>query len=314
MLSGEVFSSMALEVQGHRGARGLKPENTLPGFEAALDAGVTSIETDVHLTADDVPVLIHDPTINAAHFQLGTDVPERCIRGVTLAELQKHCADRNPDSSRFPRQTAAVTALAKSFADLRGLPVYSPPSVSDLFAFAAAYADALGAAAGKTELQRHRAKHVRFDLELKRVPFRPELIGDGFDGADAGILERHLVAAVRAAGVETRTTVRSFDHRCVTAIRRLEPKLTGAVLITETRPVSPVELVRQADAQVYCPSFEFVDEELVRQLHAEGIRVLPWTVNELADWERLVDLGVDGICTDHPDLLVAWLCQQKISF
>src|SRR6516164_1854400 len=99
-----------LEVQGHRGARGLRPENTLPSFETAIDVGATSIETDVHLTHDGLPVLIHDPLVS-----------ERLVSSLTLAELRGYRADRNPNRARFPAQIADVTPLAASFATAHGI-------------------------------------------------------------------------------------------------------------------------------------------------------------------------------------------------
>ena len=99
--------------------------------------------------------------------------------------------------------------------------------------------------------------------------------------------------------------VRCFDHRSLAAIKALEPTLAVAVLIAETTPVSPGLLARQAGADVYCPDYRFVDEELIRQAHAEGVRVIPWTVNDAADWRKLRDWGVDGITTDFPGLVPA---------
>jgi glycerophosphoryl diester phosphodiesterase len=172
----------------------------------------------------------------------------------------------------------------------------------------------LGRQAGKSEVQRRRAGQVEFDLELKRVPFHPAVINDGHDGTAAGLLEERVVEAVRAAGVVTRTTVRSFDHRCVRLLRRLEPGLTGAVLVAGTAPVAPAELAQRALAQVYCPSCEFLDAALVRQVRAAGVRVLPWTVNQADHWGLLLDWGVDGITTDVPDRLAEYLSARGVPF
>ncbi len=284
--------SGSFHLQGHRGARGRKPENTLPSFEAALDAGVSSVETDLHLTGDGVVVLCHEPTLDAPIFS-----PSPCPRPLAelrLTDLRAWRADRNPDPARFPDQDAVATPLARWFAERHGLDPFAVPTLSDLFLFAAAYAGEPGAAAGKSPRQRARAARVGFDLELKHVPFQagpPEL------------LERRTAEAVQAAGVADRTTVRCFDHRCVRRLRALEPRLTGAVLIAHTAPVALRELVLRADARIYCPSHDFVDEDLVREAHAAGIRVLPWTVNEPAQWRRLIDWGVDGLTTDYPDRL-----------
>src|SRR5438552_11219396 len=103
-------------IQGHRGARGLRPENTLPSFEAALDAGATSLETDVHLTADGVPVLYHDPQLHSSLVRKANgDELEGCpwLHQLRLAELAEFIADRNPDPIHFPDQSPAITPLAE---------------------------------------------------------------------------------------------------------------------------------------------------------------------------------------------------------
>jgi glycerophosphoryl diester phosphodiesterase len=231
-------------IQGHRGAKGLAPENTLPSFRAAIDAGAGSLETDVHLTADGVPVLIHDPILP------GTDVPVH-------------------------RLTAEVCGA------------YGIPTLADLYRLVAGYPD------------------VVVDVEIKRVPFHAAELGQ-----TAGVVERAVIDVIHAAGTVGRTWIRSFDHRCVQRLREMEPGVTGVVLIDATAPVDPVALVRAADAQVYGPDYRYLDEVQVRQCHAAGVRILPWTVNEPAAWGRLVGWGVDGITTDYPDRLAKWLKEQ----
>ena len=308
------------ELQGHRGARGLKPENTLPSFEAAFDAGVSSIETDVHLSADDIPVLFHDGTLSDRMCRVmpgaraGIDFHEEpFLSSFTAAELRAFLVDRNPDPKRFPEQTNEITPLAGMFAEQSGIDPYTMPTLSDLLAFAQAYAGALGKKAGKTPDQRRRAGRVRFDLELKRVPYYPEIIGDGYVGAGPGLLESKLVEVVRSFNLAARTVVRSFDHRAVRALKKLEPAITRAVLIAETTPVWPAALARAADAAIYAPDFRFIDLAVIQQAHAKGLRVLPWTVNEPADWERLIAWGVDGLTTDYPDRLAVWLGKQHVA-
>jgi glycerophosphoryl diester phosphodiesterase len=302
---------MPFDLQGHRGARGLKPENSLPSFEAALDAGVSTIETDVHLTQDRVPVLCHDPTLDAL-AQPAPGQTSRWLSQLTLTEVRQFRVSRNPDQLRFPTQDKGVTPAAARYADAQGIDPYAPPTLGDLFAFAVAYAGAMGEEANKTPQQRQRAGRVRFDLELKRVPFEPVAIGDEFDGATPALLEQHVLDAVRSAGVLERTIVRSFDHRSVRAIRQLEPKLTTAVLIAATAPIDPVALARAAEATIYCPDYRFVDEAMIRLAHAAGLRVIPWTVNRPEDWERLVAWNVDGVTTDYPDRLATWLSERTI--
>ena len=139
------------------------------------------------------------------------------------------------------------------------------------------------------------------------MPFHPEAIGDEFRGGAAGRLERGVVEAVRAAGLWERTRVRSFDHRCVRALREIEPRIEGAILVAETALVDPAEAALRAGAKVYCPHYLFLDEPQVAQAHAAGLRVLPWTANEPAVWEQLLAWRVDGLTTDFPDRLATFL-------
>jgi glycerophosphoryl diester phosphodiesterase len=293
------------ELQGHRGARGLKPENTLPGFETALDLGVTSIETDVLLTRDGVPVLIHDAKITPRLCRRlrGSTSPdpasEPLVSSLTLAELRGYRANRNPDRKRFPEQDAAVTPLARQVARRLGIDPYTPPTLSDLFALA-----------DKCE----RAGQVIFDLELKRVPYYPAVIGDEFDGMTPGLLEWRVEATLAAPGTRHRVRVRSFDHRAVRMLKSLNTDLTAAILVAETAPVDPAALAEAAGADTYCPDYRFLDAAQVRACHAAGVRVLPWTVNEESDWRRLIDWGVDGITTDYPDRLAKLLQSRGIEY
>ncbi len=314
------------DLQGHRGARGLKPENTLPAFEAALDLMASSLETDLHLSRDGVPVLFHDKGLSEKLARLlanggrksAESVPspetKPCIRSLTVEQLRRYIVDRNPDPVRFPQQDATPTPVAQAFARGRGIHPLTLPTLADLFAFVEAYAGELGKQAGKTDGQRSHAKKVRFNLEIKRVPFRPENIGDAFDGDAPAELEKKFLDEVRRAGVVERTMIQCFDHRVIRAMRKLEPKLQGAALISGTAPASIPQLVKDADAQVYSPDFEFLDKRQIDQAHAAPIRVVPYTVNDTDDMKRLMDWGIDGIITDFPDRLIGLLRERKLKW
>jgi glycerophosphoryl diester phosphodiesterase len=292
------------DLQGHRGARGLRPENTLPSFEAALDCEVTSIETDLHLTLDGVPVLCHDPRLPDGSM----------VAQLNLANLRQYRLDHNPNPTAFPTQDSSVTPLARWYGEQYGIEPYAIPTLVDLFRFVATYADEPGLRAGKSNEQRARATRLCFDLELKRVPFYPEAIGDHYTGHGPALLEERLVEAVRAAGVSGRTIVRSFDHRCVRFVRKMEPAIRGAVLVADTALIDPGEVAARADAQIYCPSWEFLDQCQVRSAREAGVRVLPWTANAPEQWRRLLEWGVDGITTDYPDQLAKYLLAAGVAF
>lgn len=222
--------------------------------------------------------------------------------------------DKNPDPIRFPHQDAQATPLAELFVKERPQNIFDIPTLDDLFAFVQAYAGPLGKAAGKTKKQQAQASRIILDLELKRVPYRPEWIADDFAGRGPGIMEKLVIGVIRKFGFLKRVRVRSFHHSCVKSFRRLAPEVSTAVLVADTAPIAPSALVRQAKAGYYCPSFEFLDKTQVEEIHAVGLKVLPWTVNEPEDWDKLIAWQVDGITTDYPDRLGAYLKKRKIPF
>jgi glycerophosphoryl diester phosphodiesterase len=298
---------MEFNLQGHRGARGLLPENTLPSFEVALDAGATSIETDLHLARTGEIILCHDAAISPRLCRGPELEGQLFIAELTLSELRRYLADRNPDPARFPDQQATVTPLAAEFAQSRHFEPFALPTLDDFIEFVNCYAMSLV----KTPYQRAQAGRLLFDLELKRVPGRPKWISDGFDGTSAGVLERGVLECLRRHGVLHRSVVRSFDHRSLQAIKELEPETHLAILIAGT---VPDELALQIGAEMCCPDVNFLDEAQVRRLQAAGLVVLPWTVNDQSDWERLLAWGVDGITTDYPDRLARFLRDRDIAF
>jgi glycerophosphoryl diester phosphodiesterase len=308
------------ELQGHRGARGLSPENTLPSFEVALDIGVSSIETDVHLTADGIPVLFHDPRISPHHCRLrpGLSAPNPehrpLIATLTLEQLRSYDADLNPDDSRFPRQSAVVPPVARMCSERLDISPFVIPRLSDLFALVSDYCGDAGVQAGKTDLQRAQAEKVRLDLELKRVPFFPQAIGDQFEGTNASLFEVQVLSEIRVAGLLDRCRVRSFDHRSVKALKQIEPRIEVAILIAENAPVSPADIAHQAGATIYCSDYRFLDRVQVEQAHAAGMRVIPWTVNDVNEFQILLDWRVDGVTTDFPDLFANVLRGRGIPF
>ncbi|HEV3145866.1 MAG TPA: glycerophosphodiester phosphodiesterase family protein [Gemmataceae bacterium] len=300
-------------LQGHRGLRGTSPENTLPSFEQALDARVSSIETDIHLTRDGVPALCHDPFLSPAIFRLrgqADAVVQKAtlVRDLTLQQLREYVAGGKPDPSRFNQQRAIATPAAQSFATAKAMDPFSVPTLRDLIEFAQTYAGSCGESAGKTAEQRRRAARLTFDLEIKFIPFHASRF------AEPEFVIDRVLEIIRQVQVESRVVIRSFDHRLLKRIREVCPALTSAILIAAAVPINPVRLVRDAGASIYCPLYEYVDAEIIRECHREGVGVLPWTVNEREDWQRLLEWGVDGITSDYPDRLGQFLESQGIEW
>jgi glycerophosphoryl diester phosphodiesterase len=117
----------------------------------------------------------------------------------------------------------------------------------------------------------------------------------------------NLAKLISDSGLAQRCRVRSFDHRIVSRFHGLLSNVALGVLITGTAVVDPVRLVRDGQASVYCPQYRSVDLEQVERLHDARIPVLPWTVNDPADWRRLLEWNVDGITTDDPAALAQFI-------
>ena len=277
------------DLQGHRGARGLRPENTIPSFEAALDYGVDTLELDLHWSADEQLIVWHDATVDPAKCRIpedGSGSPR--VRELTANELGTLTCDLNPDRSRFPDQTAAPGELGGNR--------YGIATLSNVLDFVGQYA----ASDLKPSPRRSNAKLVRFNIETKRGG---GAIDDGFDGAHAGPFERALVELVRSRGIADRTTIQSFDHRSLWAVHALEPTIALAAL-TETS-TADVEGLHRRGATIWSPNHEGLTKAAIDSAHALGVRVIPWTVNDPSTMQNLLELGVDGLITDRPDLAPA---------
>jgi glycerophosphoryl diester phosphodiesterase len=291
-----------IDVQGHRGARGLKPENTLPAFETALDLGVSTLELDLHFTSDGDIVISHDPAITADKCGLRTGSPQAipdpddpqtptsnlAIRAMTAETLSWYDCNRNPDVGKFPQQNSEPTALAGND--------YSMITLTQLFDFVDRYATS----ETKTEAQRENARRVLFNVETKRKENDPARIGDGFDGVNAGPFEIRVLEVITDSDVRERVIVQSFDLRSIAAINAIDPTIRLAALTSD----ASIDLDRYAQigASIWSPKASTVTADRIGKAHELGLAVIPWTVNDLDDIARLLALGVDGIITDRPDL------------
>jgi glycerophosphoryl diester phosphodiesterase len=254
---------VSLEVQGHRGCRGLRPENTLGAFQHAIELGVDVLELDLALSRDDVLVVSHDPEVNALCRETRA-LPGRRLRDLRWDELRSlDCGSaRNP---RFPEQVAAPGAPMPRLEEVLGL------------------------------LEQH--PRLGANIEIKTYPDKRELTRPPADFA------RLLVAQLRQRGLGRRVTVQSFDPEALQAVARLDPALTLAALVEERAAIEP--MLASTGARILSPRHTLLrDRAEVKAFQARGLRVIPWTVNEPADLQRVASWGVDGIITDYPDRLL----------
>jgi len=299
----------AIDIQGHRGARGLSPESTLPSFETALDLGVTTLEFDLHFTSDGEIVVWHDPVISPEKCGLRSGAPDTvpdpddpatsdeslAVRALSVSQLRWFDCNRNPDPNRFPDQNPAATLLAGDN--------YGVVTLADLLAFVDTYSQS----ERKTDAQRSAASAVRFNIETKRDPTQPANIGDDFDGVNAGAFELRLLAVIDSQGVGDRVVVQSFDERSLEAIHAQDPTVELAFLTSTA--FSQFTAVADAGVAVWSPSSRTITETLVDDAHAAGLSVATWTVNSEDEIREVISVGVDGIITDRPDIALDIVAQ-----
>lgn len=258
-----------IEVQGHRGARWSRPENTLPAFQFALENGADAVELDMHVTKDDQVVVSHDHFLNPKLCvdQNGARIRgDILIRSLTLSELQKYdCGSlQNPD---FPEQQP----VAKT-------PIPTLEAVFELIE--------------KSPLPA--AKILQFNIETKSEEKHPEYTPEPERFVEL------VLALLKKHGLMSRVILESFDYRTLKIAHRLEPSLRLSVLIHRRPRGGLVPLMKEIEAQTVSPEYSWLNANDVAELHSAGCKVLPWTPNAPDDWHRLIEIGVDGIITDNP--------------
>ena len=300
-------SATAFDLQGHRGARGLAPENTLRAFEVALQHGVTTLELDVGVTRDGVLVIHHDLALNPAIARDAQgrwlEQPSAPLRTMTWPELQRYDVGRLKPGHRYganhPDQQPSDGARV--------------PRLVDLFDL----------------VKRSGNDTVRFAIETKLDPRRPEatLAPEPF--------ARALVDELRKAGMARRAQIQSFDWRTLQTVQRIAPEIATVYLSAQQNWLDNIgaaaaepspwtaglqfrdhgsvpRMVKAAGGQFWSAYFGDVDAARVDEAHALGLKVLVWTVNDAPTMRRLLDLGVDGLITDRPDVARKVLAERGI--
>jgi glycerophosphoryl diester phosphodiesterase len=290
----------ALDLQGHRGARGLAPENTLTGFAQALSIGVTTLEMDLGVSRDGVVVVAHDPELNPDLARgpdgewLATTGP--ALHELDLADIRRFDVGRIRPGSRY----------AGRYPEQRPLDGARIPTLAEVI-----------------ELSRKAGNDaVRFNVETKISPLEPDLT------AAPEAFARAVVEVLRAEGVARRSTIQSFDWRTLRAANAIAPEVTTACLTVEQRWLDNLErgrpgtsawtagldaddfatvpdLVAAAGCGVWSPDYRDLDQAALARAQALGLEVVVWTVNEPEQMRRLIGLGIDGIISDFPDRLRA---------
>lgn len=308
MAAAATLGAQAFDLQGHRGARALAPENSLAGFELALKHGVSTLELDIAITRDGVLVIHHDLALNPDVTRDANgrwlDTPSAPISTMSFAELQRYDIGRLRPGSRYganyPQQQA-----------IDGTRI---PRLADLFDL----------------VKRSGNDGVRFAIETKLNPLLPDATRPPEEFA------RLLLDEIRKAGMAQRVQILSFDWRTLQVVQRLAPGMPTVYLSAQQRWLDNIaadkpegspwtagfqhreygsvpRMIKAAGGTIWSVYFGDLDAAKVKEAQALGLKVLTWTVNDEAVMGRMIDLGIDGLITDRPDLARALLTPRGIT-
>lgn len=271
-----------IEVQGHRGARTVRPENTLSAFKYALENKIEVLEMDLQYTKDHILVLGHDEILNRdicldpQGKKITTDVS---VNNLTLAELQKYdCGTLiNP---RFPKQVAS--------------PKEKMPSFEEVLKLVNSY---------------EKSQNTKYKLNVEiKVP-------NEYVKSNTTRMVTQLIAAVKKHKIYDRTVLQSFDIEVIDIARAKDAKIKTSFLIEEKMDTilqklnlkTTSDLIKKYKFNILSPNYKLITKTQVKDLQAQGIQVIPWTANEPQVWKSLLDMEVDGIITDDPVALKDYL-------
>jgi glycerophosphoryl diester phosphodiesterase len=269
------------ELHGHRGCRGLRPENTLPAFLHALALGVDVLEMDVVISADHQVVVSHEPWLNPA---ICLDPEGRTIE--------------NSPSPRFNLYHMPYATIRQCDCGLRRHPAFpeqvSAPAYKPLLREVLAAAEAMARPSGRPP--------IRYAIEIKSSPAEDNIFHPG-----PAYFLALVLAEINKARVSARTTLLCFDQRVLRLAHQQHPALATCLLLEADQPwLASIQALGFVPTTLG-PDFTAVTAAAVHQLrsHHPGLRLVPWTVNQPADMMTLIALGVDGITTDYPNRFLA---------
>ncbi|MBC8395414.1 MAG: hypothetical protein H8E08_00390 [Candidatus Marinimicrobia bacterium] len=302
-----MYSKSSFDIQGHRGARGLAPENTLAGFRTAIDLGVSTLELDIGVTKDGIPIIFHDTAINPQLcLQLdGQPINTNSlghgpfIKDLTLAEIKSFdCGTLNPDLSRFPEPPRV------------NIPGEKIPTLQEFFDL----------------LNEFPEKDIWCNIELKTNP-------NNVSTHPINEFADPVLQVIELNNRGNQVNIQSFHWTILQYIRNQRPEILLAGLmgsssyksVNDSTPSpwlngihfehvggSSLAILEEAKhyIDIFSPSWRLIMPtdsrylgSTVKEIQSAGFKVIPWTVNQTNTMRELIKEGVDGIITDYPDSL-----------
>ncbi|WP_213738907.1 glycerophosphodiester phosphodiesterase [Bradyrhizobium sp. dw_411] len=288
---------MAFDLEAHRGGRALFPENTLSSFANALTMGVNTLELDIGVTSDQAIVVSHERGLNP-DLARGPDGAYVAPPGIPFVQLRLEDVKKYDVGQIRPDST-----YARQFPDQHAVPGTRIPTLKELFAL----------------VRKSGNRDVRFNIETKIDPNHPQ------ESPDPERFVTLLLDLLQAEKFTDRVMVQSFDWRTLQLVQKMNPAIPtvyltlqsgkGATVFLDkasnwTAGFNPVDhggslprAIKSAGGAIWSPYFGDVTPALISESHGLGIPVVVWTVNKPADIARMIDMGVDGVISDHPDVL-----------
>lgn len=268
----------AFDKQGHRGARGLMPENTIAGFLKAMELGVNTLELDVVISKDKMVVISHDPYFNykISTKPDGKPVTQKEQKSLNLylmdyAEIVKYDVGLKyfpefPNQKKIKAYKPLLSQLTDTLS-LIGMTMKRPPE--------------------------------RYNIEIKSTP-----AGDHIFHPDPKEFADLVMAQLKESNISNRSMIQSFDMRPLQYLNKNYPEIPLSLLIDYSNKNSFAENLNRLGftPAVYSPNYLLVTPHLIKECHEAGVKIIPWTVNTIKEIERLKNMGVDGIITDYPNL------------
>ena len=266
-----------IAIQGHRGARGIRPENTIAAFEYALDHGITTLELDLHMTSDGHLIIYHDDVINQNLCKSpsipssNTPIP---VKSLTLKDIKTYdCGSiQNPN---FSIQHTVPGETIPTFVELLNL-------ITTKYPF--------------------QPVPIRMNVEIKTTT---EMDSDEY----VILFTKKLIDTLYQYNFQNRVIIQSFDPRSLKAVRSINHTIPTSYLIDETTTINK-ELIKQTlelEANILSPEHIQLTPEITKELKTNKLYVLPWTVNTIEGAKKMINAKVDGIITDYPDVLSVYL-------
>jgi glycerophosphoryl diester phosphodiesterase len=276
MLPMDNLNAQTFDWQGHRGCRGILPENTVSGFLKALEFNeVTTLELDLAVSKDQELIVSHEPWMSETICTKpdGSAVAKNEAMSLRIMDLtyeqikQYDCGSRG--NSRFPEQNRLSTYK---------------PSLEDVVAAVRVHCEAA------------KRPMPRFNIEIKSHPQ-----GDGIFTPKVEDFAKLVIAELERLKISQLSCVQSFDTRAIKAVHELAPDLTLAFLVENKDGHEANLQLLDFQPPIYSPDHKLLRKKDVKALHRKGIKVIPWTVNDVKSMRKLRRWGVDGIITDYPN-------------